>query len=467
MERQLNIWRQRNVSLEGKILLAKTFGISQIIYSLQTTHIKQEDIKRIENIVYKFIWNIKPTSTTARGRIKRETMQCEKDDGGLKAPRIEAINEAIKYKVLIRSLTTSHPISTITKFMLETMSTDFKQDFNKIKKPKTFLESALTVHNKISKLVDKDIKYFYENPDINIHKSYYQFMANHHILGSPFINSNQTFMVRNINNRGIQSIAQLKIYKENNFSLEAHQIWNTIPIHWRAVINRSRRWQTYVQNNPRAEEICTEFNKWVKLKYLTTSIIKNRLMSQSNKSKSVESINIKFQTALPQNQNPFCTCNKMTSNVQLRNVQYKILHNAFPTMKHLFYWGHKDSPNCVHCNVPESTQHAIWDCPIAGQAVNKIKLILDSISTNNCQHTITKENFIFGYTNNPVISMVFTLLKRKLILQREEKNDVTDLEIKNMIKAEYNVEKYIHKKHNTLFKFEKRWKNYDVKNMEN
>jgi hypothetical protein len=50
MERQLNIWRQRNVSTEGKILLVKTFGLSQLIYSLQATNIKIEEEKKIEEI---------------------------------------------------------------------------------------------------------------------------------------------------------------------------------------------------------------------------------------------------------------------------------------------------------------------------------------------------------------------------------------------------------------------------------
>jgi hypothetical protein len=39
LERQLNIWRQRNLTLEGKILIVKTFGLSQLIYSLQSTTI--------------------------------------------------------------------------------------------------------------------------------------------------------------------------------------------------------------------------------------------------------------------------------------------------------------------------------------------------------------------------------------------------------------------------------------------
>jgi len=96
MERQLNIWRQRNVSIEGKILLVKTFGLSQLIYSLKATYLKQEDIKKIEDICYKFIWNIKPDSSSARGRIRRETLQCKKEDGGLKAPNIMVLNKAIK-----------------------------------------------------------------------------------------------------------------------------------------------------------------------------------------------------------------------------------------------------------------------------------------------------------------------------------------------------------------------------------
>jgi hypothetical protein len=113
MERQLNLWRQRNISLEGKILLVKTFGLSQLIYSLQATYIKDEDIKKIENIVYKFIWNISPTSSRTGGRIKRSSLQSNKLQGGLNSPNILALNDAIKYKIFLRSITTDHPVKNI------------------------------------------------------------------------------------------------------------------------------------------------------------------------------------------------------------------------------------------------------------------------------------------------------------------------------------------------------------------
>jgi exonuclease III len=50
LERQLDIWRQRNLTLEGKILIVKTFGLSQITYALQSTEIKEEEIKRIDKM---------------------------------------------------------------------------------------------------------------------------------------------------------------------------------------------------------------------------------------------------------------------------------------------------------------------------------------------------------------------------------------------------------------------------------
>ncbi len=110
MERQLNIWRQRNISLEGKILLVKCFGLSQLIYSLQATHIRPQEIKMIENIIYKFIWNIPSNSTRTSGKIRRETLQASVENGGLNAPNVKSLNEAIKYKHLLRCLNNSHPI---------------------------------------------------------------------------------------------------------------------------------------------------------------------------------------------------------------------------------------------------------------------------------------------------------------------------------------------------------------------
>ena len=38
LEKQLNKWKKRNLTVEGRILISKTFGISQTIYTMQNTY---------------------------------------------------------------------------------------------------------------------------------------------------------------------------------------------------------------------------------------------------------------------------------------------------------------------------------------------------------------------------------------------------------------------------------------------
>ena len=154
----------------------------------------------------------------------------------------------------------------------------------------------------------------------------------------------------------------------------------------------------------------------------------------------------------------------MTKNVPLRGVQYKILHNAYPTMKHLFHWRIKASPNCTQCNIPETTIHAIWDCTIARQTIENLQRVLNINLTNRRSVQITKEIFLYGIRSNPAISMIFTLIKRSLILQREGKIIITEENINKIILQEFNVEKYIATKQNTMQRFNARWKDFSPTN---
>jgi len=171
-------------------------------------------------------------------------------------------------------------------------------------------------------------------------------------------------------------------------------------------------------------------------------------------------LNTKYNTNAQEDENPFITCFRMTKNVPLRGVQFKILHNAYPTMKHLFHWKIKASPNCTICNIPETTIHAIWECNIARQTIENLQRALNTVLINRNQHVITKEKFLYGIKSQPVTSMIFTLIKRSLILQREEKNIITEEIINKTILQEFNIEKYIATKQDSMHKFNARWKNF-------
>ena len=51
LKNQLSQWDKRNLTADGRILIAKTFGISQIIYQMQNTFIESNILKEIETII--------------------------------------------------------------------------------------------------------------------------------------------------------------------------------------------------------------------------------------------------------------------------------------------------------------------------------------------------------------------------------------------------------------------------------
>ena len=45
----LNVWKQRNLSLKGRILIVKTFGVSQMLYVASVLKILDQKLHEVEN----------------------------------------------------------------------------------------------------------------------------------------------------------------------------------------------------------------------------------------------------------------------------------------------------------------------------------------------------------------------------------------------------------------------------------
>ena len=74
VEGQLKSWSNRNLSLLGKIQIFKTFGLSQILYTLTNIEIKKSEESILTGKIYKFIWNRNMDAAKAPDRIKRQTL---------------------------------------------------------------------------------------------------------------------------------------------------------------------------------------------------------------------------------------------------------------------------------------------------------------------------------------------------------------------------------------------------------
>ena len=56
MKKKLNFWKMRDLTLYGKVLLIKTYGISQLLYVSSVLNVPQGTIDEAEQILYDFLW---------------------------------------------------------------------------------------------------------------------------------------------------------------------------------------------------------------------------------------------------------------------------------------------------------------------------------------------------------------------------------------------------------------------------
>ena len=96
MESNLRAWRNRNLTYEGKTLIIRTFGLSQLIYGMQVLEIKDNCIKKIEQIMFGYIW-LGSRSNKERGvdRIKRAVLKNVYSEGGLNVTDVDCLNKSI------------------------------------------------------------------------------------------------------------------------------------------------------------------------------------------------------------------------------------------------------------------------------------------------------------------------------------------------------------------------------------
>ena len=115
MDENFKKWSRRNLSTLGKILIAKTFGISQIVYLMQTIKMNETEFKLFNATLYKFIWNKHYLAAKAPERVKREIVNKSIKLGGFGMLDVAELDASIKLRALGRFLQTKHPFLSMIK----------------------------------------------------------------------------------------------------------------------------------------------------------------------------------------------------------------------------------------------------------------------------------------------------------------------------------------------------------------
>ena len=86
-----SVWRNRNLSYNGIVQLINTYGISNILYTLQVKDMGLQELKLVNNALWNFLWNGKN-----KGLVNRKICMMSRNSGGLGMSDLNIITQSIR-----------------------------------------------------------------------------------------------------------------------------------------------------------------------------------------------------------------------------------------------------------------------------------------------------------------------------------------------------------------------------------
>jgi hypothetical protein len=408
----LKIWSSRNLTFEGRSLILKTFGISQLIYNMQCTLFEKSQLKEIERYKFNFIWGTKDIfSSRARDRIKRSEMKNEYELGCLKITDIESLDRSLKLRQFIRASKSNHVIRQVQNYCINKMlSNDILiSEFGTISKKEAICGSAQDSINIITDTCRQNR--FLEQGD-SIESKYAIEQISMTNVDTYLTRKSRVFLkciYKSFEKKGIITFLDLvreaETEMDTNISKRLEAIIHAFPTYFRDAansfnddINSQNQVLTHIQSND---------GKWLPIYEVTTKELQTIFKSCLNKTTLTN-----FQDKLgfdPGESIDVERFRKGCKNTKLRHIHFRLIHNDFYTHSKMFKYKMNDSPYCPRCGSEETTKHLLWEC----EDSKKIWTLFNVILSNNQ----LSENKILKYEDlyRTEYSSSVSIIKMKII----------------------------------------------------
>ena len=455
-------WSWRGLTLLGKIQVIKSFAIPKILYRVVLISNKEEFIKKINTLLYSFVWK-------GKDKVKRRAFINPIDKGGLKMPNIESMISAQRI-ICIKRYLSIDPAG--WKFFLDFYLKKvggkflFHCNFNYTKLPVTlpeFYKECIVAWT----LLNED------NPSSSAE------IANQVIWNNQFIciESKSVYNSRLIN-LGIVKIGDLydtwggfKSNKEPLYSTLSpvehfllFSLFNAFPEEWRKILKTNKN----SISSKTHDLIQTDFKLRIEGKKVNFQNLKSKSLYDSFVSKisSIPTAQRKYNEAFSTHtfqldwEKIYLLPFKTTLDTKLREFQYKILNRILYTNKMLFKFKKVDSPFCDFCEKElETIEHLFFHCTKVSMFWNDLKSVLDSF---NITIRFDIMNVLFGIldTDNISILVNYIILESKYFIYRCKLNKgcLCVSLLVDKFKKTFQTERFIAKRNNKIHFHDKKWK---------
>jgi hypothetical protein len=302
---------------------------------MQNTFFPDNDLKEIERLVYKFIWN-------GPDKIKRSILQKDYKDGGLKSPNVFELDRTLKLKQMLRASKSSHSISIAQGIKI----TEY-QPIIFVKTNNNFIQKAANTYNVIGSNVLQEILL---NQEGNIHRDHMQQLGNTKII--EFVKAinklnpmRECVLINEIKKTKIETLTSL--VECNNINGELKNIKNMIPEH----IQRRITTDELLRDETASTRICNKIPIRMNL-FRETAKLKHREIFISNHTD--EDL---------MDDNLFLRARKI-KHPRERMIQFMSLHKKTYTNEKLCRLKITNNNKCDTCmDVVETLDHLTLECP--------------------------------------------------------------------------------------------------------
>jgi hypothetical protein len=456
LEGQLKKWMCRNLTLEGKILIAKTFGLSQLIYNLQCHHILKEDIILVERLIFRFIWSKKwDQSKKFTDRISRKVMKNEYNEGGLRAPDIECLDSALKLKQFVRANNSSHVIKRIQEVVISNKGYDgvIVQEYDKLSEEDWIIRIG---QNTINILTDWAREEGY-GTDENGQSSTIAINTVGSINLSTYLKRKREHFLeclsKSIQQEGIDTLNELII--EEEFTTDSVKLNNINIIKRKFPKNLLKIAQNYnseINVKTGLTHVYIGNNTFIPINEISVKILQQILKIALKK---IDVVDYKNKLGIGNfDTDSIIETRRNVKNVKLRSIFYRLINKDFFTKERMFKFKMINESSCERCGLEETTKHLLWECRQSKMMWESFNSILCERGLN--QFSIKNYDDVYKFNGTGVISTVKLKLINELI-QIVRPTNMNVERVKMIIRNLQSTEKYIAKKNNDEDKYKKRW----------
>ena len=451
IKKLLNWWKQRDLTLIGKIHLVKTYAYSKLIYVSSLSPVPEWVFKEIDDICFDFLWR-------GKDKVKRSSLYLDYGKGGLKMLNFKLFVMVQRVMWIKRLVTGDQTVKwkKYFKYLLRPFGgnliffCNFSPDMIKIKLPKYYQE-MLSIWSEMNVFIKKDIsnkrnEIFFNNRFITKEgKPYFHenlFLKNtfklHHIIDEEgAIKSDTYFRCMGLDKDEISLI---------------HNIFSDTPLDWKAELGK----------HTRIEDLKIEFIFCKKVFQFESVSSKQLYRACIKKIAEVpvtfHNLEIKYQMSEREIEKAFYRPRWSTLDNKLREFQFKLLYNIVYVNHHLYRFNFVINNECSFCCKDEETyKHIFFECEKVGMLWNQCSNLFNFPILNNLNWKGIYVGLEEINDDRQLLNHIVLLIKYSIYHARGKHKLPTALEIQEKLLKSKEEEKKIAIERNTLSRHLQKW----------